>query len=345
MWQQGLVLKLSRLDCSPAYLIWIVRYFTERKLKVEYEGILTEEVAVERGAPQGSCLGPVAYITNHHDLPQIFSNPSEVHAYVDDVAIVYTPAMQLNHKRQIEEVQNRINKDMVNLSRYSINWSQPLQPEKSEAVVYHTSVQCPRIDIRYEGKRIEQKRSVRYLGFHLDAKLSFRLMIDSQLIKLRKGYDIMKWIHRQFPASIRLKNRFFNTYLWPHLNMMATIYFLFSNTAQNRVAAFYRRCQRLINCLFECPTEEMHEHFLIPTLEQRFRRSLTKRLQSIQLFETAFIECVMNWKTLRNALHGHYRSKEYISRMPVGRPNKKIVALLLNKRATYWDQLAEFTST
>ena len=79
------------------------------------------------------------------------------------------------------------------------------------------------------------KRGTKYLGFHLQAKLPFRLMIDSQFIKLRKGYEIMKWIHRQFSASIRLIIRFWNTYLWPHLNMMATIYFLLSFTVQDRL--------------------------------------------------------------------------------------------------------------
>ena len=122
------------------------------------------------------------------------------------------------------------------------------------------------------------KRGTKYLGFHLQAKLPFRLMIDSQFIKLRKGYEIMKWIHRQFSASIRLIIRFWNTYLWPHLNMMATIYFLLSFTVQDRVTAFYRRCQRLINCLFECSPEEICEHFHTPTLDQKLRRCLPKRL-------------------------------------------------------------------
>jgi hypothetical protein len=64
---------------------------------------------------------------------------------------------------------------------------------------------------------------------------------------------------------LKLKMKFFNTYIWPHMHMMATIYYL-SNTARERLAAFYRRCLRLIHFLFQCPTVDLHHHFQLPTI-------------------------------------------------------------------------------
>ncbi|CAF4801270.1 unnamed protein product, partial [Rotaria magnacalcarata] len=144
LWHQGLLLKLNRLNCPPVYLAWIVNYFVNRTLKIEYNNSQSTPINVRRGAPQGSCLGPIIYIISHHDLPLVFENPSHVHAYVDDIAIVYIPSLHLKYKFQVLEIEERINKDMLKLLHYTNTWHQPLNPKKSEYVVYHNSVQGPK---------------------------------------------------------------------------------------------------------------------------------------------------------------------------------------------------------
>ncbi len=114
-------------------------------------------------------------------------------------------------------------------------------------VCYHKSMHCSKLNIYSDRVKITQKKNFKYLGFHLDAKLSFRIMIDTQFIKFRKAYMILKFIHRQFLSFFKLKMKFFNTYIWPHMYMMATIYCLLSTTSRERLASFYRRCLRLIH--------------------------------------------------------------------------------------------------
>ena len=106
LWHQGLIHKLNKLDCPAPVLIWLVKYFTNRSLVLEYVGVQSNPIRIERGAPQGSCLGPVVSITSHHDLPYVFSNPNDVHGYVDDYAIVCTLSIHLPYKRQILEIQH-----------------------------------------------------------------------------------------------------------------------------------------------------------------------------------------------------------------------------------------------
>jgi hypothetical protein len=342
LWHQGLLLKLKRLDCPTSYLVWLANYFSNRTLRIDYGGVESTTVNVERGAPQGSCLGPVIYIMCHYDLPQCFRDPTHVHAYVDDIAIAYVPSIHLNRKFQIIEIEERINKDMLMLLKYANDWHQPLNPSKTEMVIYHKSIQCPRLNVYYDGIKILQKSNFKYLGFHLDSKLSFRYMIDAQFIKLRKAYVILKYIHRQFPSFSQLKLKFFNTYIWPHMYMMSTIYCLFSSTSRNRVAAFYRRCLRLIYQLFQCPTQELHDHFKLPTIEKRYKTSLLKRMKNIQLHESSIIECTMQFKYLLNILHSHYRIKPHIKHMPQGRPNKRLLSFLDSSPCTFFDLLCDF---
>ncbi|CAF1249995.1 unnamed protein product [Rotaria sordida] len=109
LWQQGLLLKLNRFNCPSAYLAWIASYFSDRTLKINYGGVEPVLVNVERGAPQGSCLGPVLYVISHYDLTQYFENPGYVHAYVDDIAIAYVPSIHLKSKFQVVEIEERDN--------------------------------------------------------------------------------------------------------------------------------------------------------------------------------------------------------------------------------------------
>lgn len=228
-------------------------------------------------------MGPIMYIIAHHDLPQCFEDPTHVHAYVDDIAIIHRPSIHLKFKFQINDIEKRINKNLVNLLKYANKWHQPSNPSKTEIVMYHRTVQCPRLNVYYDGVKIQQNKDFKYLGFHLDAKLSFRYLIDAQTIKMRKAYNILKYIHKQFPSFFKVKIKFFNTFIWPHLYMMGTTYCLFSRSSRERIAGFYQRCMKLIYYLFECSSEDLHQRFQLPTIEQKYTKCLRKRLKNIQI--------------------------------------------------------------
>jgi hypothetical protein len=125
------------------------------------------------------------------------------------LAIFYSPSIYLKYSKQIEEIQTRINNDMSKLEEYANNNHQPVNKNKTEFVIYHKSVQPPKIQIHYQGQRLQKQKSFKYLGFHLDSNLSFSMMLNAQFVKLRKSYTILKYIHRAFPTFYTLKMKFF----------------------------------------------------------------------------------------------------------------------------------------
>ncbi|CAF4548907.1 unnamed protein product [Rotaria socialis] len=195
LWHSGLILKLQHLHCPYAYLCWIVNYFQDRTTTIDYQGHLSDQIVITRGAPQGSCFGPKAYIVNLFDLPQIFECTRKVHLYVDDLALLYSPSIYLKYIKQIDEIQTRINNDMVKLEQYADNNHQPVSKNKMEFVVFHKSVQVPKIRIVYQGQCIQQQKTFKYLDFHLDSKLSFRDH-DDQI-----HYDVRNHDDRLFQSS------------------------------------------------------------------------------------------------------------------------------------------------
>ncbi|CAF4617420.1 unnamed protein product [Rotaria socialis] len=139
LWHQGFILKLYQLNCTYAYLFWISNYFKDRTITLDYQVHVSEQVKVNRGAPQGSCFEPKAYIVNHFDLPSIFDCPSEVHLYVDDLAILYSPSIYLKYAPQANEIETRISTDLLKLANYVESNHQPVNNKKTEFVIYHSS--------------------------------------------------------------------------------------------------------------------------------------------------------------------------------------------------------------
>ena len=154
------------------------------------------------------------------------------------------------------------------------------------------------MNIYYDRVKVAQRKSFKYLGFHLDVKLPFRTVINAPFIQLRKAYVILKCIHQQFSSFSELKAKFFNAYIWPHLYMMATIYCFLLKTSRERLASFYQRFLRPIHYPFQRCTENLHHHFHLRTIEQRYEKCLLKRMKNIQLYESVFIESVSQHKYL-----------------------------------------------
>jgi hypothetical protein len=151
----------------------------------------------------------------------------------------------------------------------------------------------------------------------------------------------LKHIHRRFPSFFKLKLRFFNTYTWPHLYAISTIYCLLSKTLKEKINGFYRKCLRLIYHLFQCSTHNLHEIFRLPTLEQKYRKSLIKRLYNIQNYEQELIGCYLMHKNITNKTRQHYRETPCIQSLPRGRPSTRMITFF-EDTTTYFDNLLNF---
>ncbi|CAF3346556.1 unnamed protein product [Rotaria socialis] len=86
----------------------------ERTMKIVLNGQLSNNIILQRGAPQGSVFGPIAYIVTHYDLRQIFKVPENNHLYVDDPGCVFIPniykKIQTSTSRNPRYNQSRSNK-------------------------------------------------------------------------------------------------------------------------------------------------------------------------------------------------------------------------------------------
>jgi hypothetical protein len=98
----------------------------------------------------------------------------------------------------------------------------------------------------------------------------------------------------------------------------------------------------MIYHLFECPTKDLHIIFHLPTLEENFRKSLMKRLSSIERHDQQLISCYIMYKTIINKTRQHDLENPCILSLPRGRLSTRMTEFYQDT-PTYFDKLLEFT--
>lgn len=95
--------KLHNIGLSKNAILWFSYFFHNRKQCVVLDGNISDLLIQERGAPQGSTLGPLLFSIFVNKSPSIFPY-SSVKLYADDM-VIYTM------KSDLSEVQATLQSD------------------------------------------------------------------------------------------------------------------------------------------------------------------------------------------------------------------------------------------
>ena len=85
---QILLEKLMLYGIQQCELSWFKSYLKKRKRFCMLNGTEPDIGDIDRGIPQGSCLGPLLFILYINDLPQAIKQ-STISMYADDTSLCY----------------------------------------------------------------------------------------------------------------------------------------------------------------------------------------------------------------------------------------------------------------
>ena len=157
----------------PQYLVRTIgSWMSERTAKCEHE-----EIAIERGCPQGSVLGPALWNLQYDTIiKKLAEKYLHVTVYADDTAIILAA-------NSIGEFENEVCLAIQRTNEHLEHIGLKLNIDKTEVLVSNT---LPRNQKYVNGRYVEPKfavdgnapirpsRRVKYLGVYIDEKLNFR---------------------------------------------------------------------------------------------------------------------------------------------------------------------------
>ena len=162
--------RLSAAKVSGTLYDTMRSYFTNRRMILKL-GDTHSEAIMQRGCPQGSIVGPLAWNWVMDELLDTLSEleTDGIHptAYADDLALII-------HGKSRDDLQNKANKAIEVIQNWCQNSGLQLAEEKSIGILFFHTLKFPnRIIIKINDKNIQFKKETKYLGIWLDEDLTF----------------------------------------------------------------------------------------------------------------------------------------------------------------------------
>ena len=163
LWHDGLLYKLHRMNCPQELVIFIIEYLKNRKCYIEMNKVTSAIFDIEKGVPQGSCLGPILFLLFHCEMAQRIPAATHAHLFADDLALIvnaspwwhrseFASQMQRNRSESIEwspsllrwvETADQFPQDRLAMDASTSSHSNPLSLDRSTSHQENSRVQIP----------------------------------------------------------------------------------------------------------------------------------------------------------------------------------------------------------
>lgn len=162
VWHKGLLYKIKTLLPHSFYPI-LSSYLSNRLFQVKQKEARSSLYECKAGVPQGSVLGPVLYNIFTSDMPQ--TPRVTIATYADDAAF-----LSCDREPEIASLNLQLQLDQTNI--WLKKWRIKASAQKSNHITFTLNRRdCP--GVRLGDATLPHSNSVKYLGFHLDRRLTW----------------------------------------------------------------------------------------------------------------------------------------------------------------------------
>ena len=234
-----LLAKLAHYGIRGTEQKWFKSYLENRTQYVTFNGTESSRLPLKCGVPQGSILGPILFILYINDIIHV-SNILNLILFADDTNIFMT------HKN-LKSLINLVNQELIRLNCWFIANKLSLNINKTNFIIF-TNKKYNKDEIKnaisFDGKFINPVASTKFLGVHIDERLSWSTHIHEVSNKISKSCGILSKLKWRLPSQILLT--IYNSLILPYLQYCAMIWASKSLNKLNSITVLQKRAVRLI---------------------------------------------------------------------------------------------------
>ena len=183
-----LLSKLEKYGIKETELLFFKNYLTGRRQYTVYYDTISDWLEILCGVPQGSILGPLLFIIYINDLPN--SVNLETTLFADDTTL-------LKADESLQTLELNVNQNLKLANEWFTANKLTLNVGKTKVMLFSHRVVTEQTNFSINNTKIEQvgeaykEKSTKFLGFHLDEKLSWKYHIEEIRKKATSGAYIL----------------------------------------------------------------------------------------------------------------------------------------------------------
>ena len=233
-----LLRKLEKYGIRADEHAWFGDYLTDRQQVVAANGSLSKPKMISTGVPQGSVLGPILFLLFINDMPSCLLN-AMINVYADDTEMHA-------YGSSIEEVTVLLQADVDRIADWFRRNKLTLNLAKSVCMIFttNTNVASKELHITVNGTRIQQVTSIRYLGIHLDSKLSWGNHTTEVCKTIAPKVGLLKRLKHMLPVESLIN--VYQSVVQSHIDYCLPVWGYACDVHINKVQRLQNRAARII---------------------------------------------------------------------------------------------------
>lgn len=272
VWHIGLLHKLKSILPAPFY-VFFLSYLRDRVFYVKTNNDVSQICQIKAGIPQGSVLGPVLYTLFTYDMP--INDNVTVATYADDTAFLCSDHSPVEASRILQLQLNKI-------EIWLTTWKIVVNAQKSSNITFTLrKMNCPPVFLNKT--EIPSRNVVKYLGIHLDRRLTWRSHVVAKRKQLDLKYKQMYWLlGPKSELSLENKVLLLKTILKPIWTYGIQLWGTTSNSNIEILQRFQSKTLRSItNAPFYVTNVTLHRDLDFPFIKSEIKKFSSNYLQRL----------------------------------------------------------------
>ena len=276
--------KIKAHNIEDKVLNWLEDWLANRKQRTVLNGVASEWTDVLSGVPQGSVLGPLAFIIYINDIDLVLVLITIMNKFADDTKIANT----ILSDADVQNLQQCLNR----LVTWADTWGMSFNVDKCK--VMHIGRNNPQANYMMSGVQLKETVSERDIGVkvHQSLRPSVQCTEASQRANAVLGQVTRAFHFRDRTTFLKL----YKQYVRPHLEFAVPAWSPWTQGDRDTIEKVQRRAVRMVSGLKAGSYEEKLKELDMLSLEGR--RTLYDMVQSFKIIRGFDDVKATTWFTL-----------------------------------------------
>src|SRR6476661_4848468 len=285
VWHEGLLHKLKQNLPANTHKL-LQSYLVGRQFIIKEGNFLSSPQPIAAGVPQGSILGPLLYLIYTSDMPT--NNYTQTSTFADDTAFLSVHENRHEASRYLQD-------HIFQLELWLKQWRIEVNEQKCVHITFTLRREsCPPIKIN--NQIIPQNSHVKYLGIHLDRRLTWKSHIEAKLTQMKLKANQIHWlIGRNSVLSLDCKLLLYNSILKP---IWCYGIQLWGTASASNIKKIQRRQNKLLRIITAAPwyvkNSNIHKDLNVPLVKTMITKYAVKYLKRLELHPNPLARNILN---------------------------------------------------